>query len=171
MLIPIPGYPGDLFPQAMQDFLGTVCPHFAHVRKSNPRDIATDLGKPQDTLLRMILRRGIPFGKPIFGIRRPARSLFKQERGLMFLCYASTIETQFEFLTRRWVNSPIQPNLGGHDPIIGQRDTRGNRTRFIDVPTAGGVRRVNIKNEWVIPTGGGYFFAPPIEAIAGVLGA
>jgi Dyp-type peroxidase family len=171
MLVPIPGYPGDLFPQAMQDFLGTVCPHFAHVRKSNPRDIATDLGKPQDTLLRMILRRGIPFGKPIFGIRRPARSLFKQERGLMFLCYASTIETQFEFLTRRWVNSPIQPNLGGHDPIIGQRDTRGNRTRFIDVPTAGGVRRVNIKNEWVIPTGGGYFFAPPIEAIAGVLGA
>jgi Dyp-type peroxidase family len=171
MLVPIPGYPGDLFAQATQDFLGTVCPHFAHVRKSNPRDISTDLGKPQDTLLRMILRRGIPFGKPIFGIKRPSRSLFKQERGLMFLCYASTIETQFEFLTRRWVNSPIQPNLGGHDPIIGQRDTRGDRTRFIDVPTAAGVRRVNIKNEWVIPTGGGYFFAPPIEAIAGVLGA
>jgi Dyp-type peroxidase family len=171
MLVPIPGYGGDLFPQAMQDFLGTVCPHFAHIRKSNPRDVATDLGKPHDSLLRMILRRGIPFGKPIFGIKKPSRSLVKQERGLMFLCYASTIENQFEFLTRRWVNSPIQPNFGGHDPIIGQRDTRGNRTRFIDVPTAGGVRRVRIRNEWVTPTGGGYFFAPPIEAIAGVLGA
>lgn len=171
MLVPIPGYPGDTFPQATQDFLGAVCPHFAHIRKSNPRDIATDLGKPHDSLLRMILRRGIPFGKPIFGVKRPSRSLVKQERGLMFLCYASTIEHQFEFLTRRWVNSPIQPNFGGHDPIIGQRDTRGNRTRFIDVPTAAGLRRVPIKNEWVTPTGGGYFFAPPIEAIAAVLGA
>ena len=89
----------------------------------------------------------------------------------MFICYNSSIEDQFEFLTRRWVNSPIQPNFGGHDPIIGQRDTRGNRTRFIDVPTPGGPRRLHIKNEWVTPTGGGYFFAPPIEAIAGVLGA
>ena len=171
MLIPITGYGGDVFAQATQDFLGAVCPHFAHVRKSNPRDIATDLGKPHDSLLRMILRRGIPFGKPIFGIKKPPRGLVKQERGLMFLCYASTIENQFEFITRRWVNSPIQPNFGGHDPIIGQRDARGNRTRFIDVPTAAGARRVNIKTEWVIPTGGGYFFAPPIEAIAGVLGA
>jgi hypothetical protein len=30
-----------------------------------------------------------------------------------------------EFLTRRWSNSPIQPNEGGHDLMIGQRDTRG----------------------------------------------
>lgn len=89
----------------------------------------------------------------------------------MFICYGSTIEDQFEFLTRRWVNSPIQPNFGGFDPVIGQRDTRGNRTRFIDVPTAAGTRRIYIENEWVITTGGGYFFSPPIEAIAGVLGA
>ena len=26
-----------------------VCPHFAHIRKINPRDIATDLGKPHDS--------------------------------------------------------------------------------------------------------------------------
>ena len=35
MLRPIPGYPGDAFPQAVQDMLGTVCPHFAHIRKTN----------------------------------------------------------------------------------------------------------------------------------------
>ena len=89
----------------------------------------------------------------------------------MFLCYGATIEDQFEFLTRRWVNSPIQPNHGGHDPILGQADRRGNRTRFVDFPTPGGSRRIRLKDEWVTPTGGGYFFSPPIHAIVGVLGA
>lgn len=170
-LRPIPGYAGDPYPQAMQDMLGTVCPHFAHIRKSNPRDISTDLGKPHDSMLRMVLRRGIPFGPPIFGIKKPPPKLLKKERGLMFICYGSTIEDQFELLTRRWVNSTVQPNFGGHDPIIGQRDERGARSRFIDFPTATGLRRIRLKDEWVIPTGGGYFFSPPIEAIAGVLGA
>jgi Dyp-type peroxidase family len=171
MLRPIPGYAGDTFPQAAADLLGAVCPHFAHIRKTNPRDIATDLGKPHDSMLRMILRRGIPFGDPIVGVKRPPPKLLRQERGLVFVCYGSTIEDQFELLTRRWSNSPIQPNFGGHDPIIGQRDQYGARERFIDVPTPGGPRRIKLKDEWVIPTGGGYFFAPPIEAIAGVLGA
>jgi hypothetical protein len=107
----------------------------------------------------MILRRGIPFGKPVFGVKRPSPGLLRQERGLMFICYGSTIEDQFEFLTRRWSNSPIQPNFGGHDPVIGQRDERGSRERYIDFPTAGGIRRIKLTSEWVIPTGGGYFFS------------
>jgi Dyp-type peroxidase family len=171
-LRPIPGYGGDGYAQANADMLGLVCPHFAHIRKSNPRDIATDLGKPADTVMRLLLRRGIPFGPAIAGVKRPPRKLVEAERGLMFISYGATIENQFEFITRRWINNPVQPNFGGHDPIIGQRDERGNRERFIDVPLpAGGSKRVRICDEWVIPTGGGYFFSPPIGAIASVLGA
>jgi Dyp-type peroxidase family len=169
-LVPISGYSGDDFPQAQADVLGAVCPHFAHIRKMNPRDMATDLGKPHDTMVRMILRRGIPFGRPVIGVKRPSKSLIKEERGLMFLCYGATIEEQFEFLSRRWANSPIQPNAGGHDPIIGQADDEGARDRFIEFPTKTGLQRIPLPRDWVIPSGGGYFFSPPIQALTDVLG-
>jgi deferrochelatase/peroxidase EfeB len=166
----VPGYPRDAHPQAGADLLGAVCPHFAHVRKANPRDSATDLGKIADSLTRMIMRRGIPFGPPVAGVRPVPTSLWKKRRGLMFICYQGSIEDQFEFLTRRWANSTVQPNVGGHDPVIGQEGSQGIRDRFIVVPTSPKPTTVEIKHEWVTPTGGGYFFAPPIDAIASVLG-
>ena len=165
----IPGYPGDNFSQAKADFLAKVCPHFAHIRKVNPRESVTDLGKPEDNLARAILRRGIPYGEPIVGQDKFSKRDATADRGLMFLCYNASIEDQFEFLQRRWSNSASQPNLGGFDPIIGQNGDPG-RERFIEFPLADGkVTRIQFKEDFVIPTGGEYFFAPTISAIKDVL--
>jgi deferrochelatase/peroxidase EfeB len=59
-LRPLPGYDGDDHAAARADVLGRVCPHFAHIRKLAPRDSATDLGAPADSLIRLILRRRDP---------------------------------------------------------------------------------------------------------------
>lgn len=138
---PVPGYPGDGHEPARADVLGSVCPHFAHIRKVNPRDGANDLGHPADNLLRMTLRRGIPFGRPLVGVKKPPPGLVKQERGLMFLWLRK--------LDRGSVRVP-QPSLGQLADPTELRRTRarhrperrpwGPRT-YDHVPGAGRSRR------------------------------
>lgn len=72
---------------------------------------------------------------------------------------------------RRWSIPSIQPSFGAHDPIIGQSDRGGTRDRLIDAPTPTATHRLKLRDEWVIPTGDGCLFVPPIPAIAAVLGA
>lgn len=91
----------------------------AHVRKANPRG-------PEDAA-RRIFRRGYPLIDATTGALR---------RGLVFICFARSISTQFEFITRAWITNNDFPSPGaGTDPLRAY--------------------------EQVIA--GGYFFIPPVR--------
>jgi Dyp-type peroxidase family len=157
----------DPYPAARSDLFGRACPVVAHIRTMNPRDAGTDLGAPGDTFLRLMVRRGIPYGGPFTGDPGETPG---QDRGLLFLACMASIEDQFELVTRRWANSPVQPHVGGPDPLIGQREATGDRTRTVELPRPdGGTATVRLDHDVVVPTGGGYFLLPPVSAVAGVL--
>ena len=153
------------FPPATSDPLGLICPRPAHIRKVNPRDQDSDKGDEFDTLTRRILRRGIPFGPPL--ANPPGGQLPADDgvaRGLHFLCYQTSIVEQFEILQQDWANSTENPKPHGHDMIIGQ-PSGGHRE--VNLLTAtGGVQQIQTDRSFVRMTGGGYFFAPSINAVS-----
>lgn len=155
----------DEFPSAPNDVEGRRCPVGAHIRKVNPRDTTTEQGGSRDTLTRLVLRRGIPFGPPA-----PRFARHDGERGLLFVAYQTSIDSQFEFLQRTWANTEDTPSPGGHDPVIGQSRAENGRRRLTLWLPDGRVETVTIAADFVTPTGGGYFFAPSLSALADVIG-
>ena len=155
---------GARFTAATPDPDGKVCPFAAHVRKVNPRDDPTDTSGPRQTKVHLTLRRGIPYG--------PAKDhehLLENDgidRGLLFMSYQASIEEQFEFLMKDWVNRDDAPHdsnpRAGQDPVIAQTAGR----RFVLVHD----EQIDLPQEpWIVMTGGGYFFTPSISALSGAL--
>ena len=136
---------------------GVLVPRSAHIRKVYSRD-QVPLGE-DETRRRRLLRRGIPFGDPLPERAQPAGRYgggvgAADDRGLLFICYQSSIASQFEYVQRRLVNNPEFPNPGdGIDPLISQ--SQGG------FALPGGVQsHIQLMERWVRTTGGGYFFSP-----------
>ncbi|MEE9384053.1 MAG: Dyp-type peroxidase [Nannocystaceae bacterium] len=98
---------------------GERCPLSAHVRKVHPRTGGA-----------RIVRRGMPYRE-------------KNEVGLLFMCWQSSLVDQYERI-QQWANSQHQ---GGPDQLLGNS------------------RRGRIRSEYVTMTGGDYFFAPSIQRL------
>jgi Dyp-type peroxidase family len=173
--LPLAGGKSDPFPPAKPDPLGLACPNASHIRKLNTRDSASDMGGRETTFHARILRTGIPFGPPLMPelvSAAPQHDAANGNRGLLFLCLQASIEGQFEFLQSRWMNDPSRPRLpGGHDLLVGQNPApREGRVRRATI-FGRGFKQADLKvsTEWIIPTGGGYFFVPSISAVKRVL--
>jgi Dyp-type peroxidase family len=151
----------DIFPAAPADRNGIICPFGAHIRKVNPRDDSTDFGSGFNNLQRRILRRGIPYG-PEYDAAHPDNT----DRGLLFLCYQASIESQFQALITDWVNSSHGPkDPSGFDPLI---STVTNR-QFPVKRSDGTTLMVPLPDALVVATGAAFLFVPPISALTGPL--
>ena len=149
----------DPFPQSKADPAGITCPWAAHIRKVNTRDSASDTGGRDSTYRRRLLRVGTPFGPPLANRFATAREdPHFGKRGLLFLSIQASIEEQFEFLLAR--NDPSRPKTpGGHDILVGQNDAANeNRERRCIIFGAENQQaEISTREQWIIPTGGGYF--------------
>jgi Dyp-type peroxidase family len=152
------------------------CPYAAHIRKVNPRDDTRDKAEVQT---HRIIRQGITFGPEV----KPGETTTGKSRGLMFVCYQTSIERQFEYLQRQandpnFVGGKRRPGGGavtpGFDPIIGQAAGGGVRTMDEPYPNyPAGSRRTTLTmpKQFVELTAAAYFFMPSITALCTVLTA
>jgi Dyp-type peroxidase family len=122
------GSPLDLYPTKpandksnkfsyAEDPHGAFCPLGAHTRRANPRASLGFAG-----LLvrrRRLIRRGIPYG-PYLPDNADADD--GASRGIIFQAFNASIERQFEFVQRQWINYGDALRQGDDtDPIAGSR--------------------------------------------------
>jgi Dyp-type peroxidase family len=137
---------------------GAKCPFASHVRRVNPRGELDHVAHTPDWQNR-IARRGIPYGRP-----------GDPDVGLLFMCYQSDIELQFEVIQSNWCNFPHFPVLRtGRDPLVGQRnswdDSAGQKW---SAPAEDGTFATFDVPQCVTMRGGEYFFAPSLSFLRGL---
>jgi Dyp-type peroxidase family len=149
---------------------GGKCPHFAHIRKVNPRG-SGGFEPEADERMHIMARRGQTYGDRTDGLNdgkltnKPTKDV-----GLLFMAFNVDIGAQFEFAQRVWANNPTFPAVPagamspGLDLVIGQMPNDAARPK-ISCPVAwGGDARktTDALPRSVTMKGGEYFFMPSL---------
>jgi Dyp-type peroxidase family len=139
---------------------GLRCPLGAHIRRANPREDFLLAPGGEFTMRHRIIRRGMPYGEPLADPLKDDGG----ERGLMFVCFQSKLEAQFEFIQQRWLLDgdafrlgPDQDFLAGQERARGKMAIPGRRPDFL-----------HPQHAFVVTKGGEYFFAPGIAALGAI---
>jgi deferrochelatase/peroxidase EfeB len=92
-------------------------------------------------------------------------------RGLLFVCYQSTISNGFAFIQGQWANERnfVRPGVG-FDAVLGQL----SKSEQVDITglfpqDATKAVKLNAVSPFVVPRGGEYFFTPSMSALGGIL--
>jgi len=151
------------------DLSGLKCPFHAHIRLMNPRNGDTIAG---DVSAQRITRRGIPYDDigriPEGKIEQVTDDILDENQpssgiGLLFMCYQSSITSQFEIIQGHWAN---EGNIKGH--IIGAQDSlisQGtNPTKSLPAQWGSPAQTAPFAfSNFVTNKGGEYFFTPSIS--------
>ena len=150
------------------------CPFHSHIRLMNPRQGDLLAGDVRD---HRITRRGIPYDEvnriPEDRITSISDDLLDKNQpvkgvGLLFMCYQSSIESQFEILQAFWANKgQIGPHItGAQDSLIGQGT---NPPKTLPAQWGQPLQTAPFSfSGFVKMKGGEYFFTPSISFLKGL---
>ncbi|KAI5989297.1 hypothetical protein EDD15DRAFT_2284759 [Pisolithus albus] len=204
--------PINLRPERINNFDYTEtnggCPFAAHIRKTEPRNLEPIVDKNYLDAS-VIIRAGLPYGAEISAQEREQWKKMTEDqkenavcdRGLLFVCYQSSIDNGFFRQTTGFANNDFFPITGlapkkiGQDPIIGGPQPRQQSSGQTDISQEGHVtleviNRGGVKFEvtgvaqkldtsattvvekfFVTSHGGEYYFVPSISTVKAWAGA
>ena len=138
------------------DAAGLQCPHASHVRRANPREAQRGMPLPR------IVRRGMSYGPS----NPPDKPDDHNDRGLVFMCYASRIAEQFEVI-QRWLAGGNSSGVSSEqsDPFLGV--PQPGRARVFACEVDGKLVRVDLGDQALVTLKWGlYALAPAPAALA-----
>ena len=177
------GPAGGISPEELNDFgyveadgsgdpKGTRCPVGAHIRRVNPRgQPVAGQGLPGGSNnSHRLIRRGLPYG-PAYDPTTPYDGV---ERGMLFHFINSSIENQYEFVLRQWVNDSefaggVRLHPDSRDPLTGTQDF--SQSVFV-MPQTDGRPPIELRglSSFVTTKAAAYVFLPSITAIRWMAG-
>lgn len=158
------------------DSVGFACPHGAHVRRANPRDVLNRFGDYAER--HRIVRRALMYAyKEVDGHAQLALEPDDPpvdwstlaggddgvRRGQIFIAFNADLERQFEFVQSNWINlgeTARDRLFTFRDPLTGANDGSGH---FV-IPGSE-FKVASALPRFVTTRGGGYFFLPGLEAL------
>jgi Dyp-type peroxidase family len=143
------------------DLDGLKCPHYAHIRKVNPRRSSDEARR------HLMARRGQTYGvrtDEVDGDKVPLKDRPEGGVGLLFMAVNSDLSEQFEYTQKHLANRGSDANPS--DPVIGQ----GRRQRLAGAKTWGRpeLGEADPIQPAVTMKGGEYFFLPSLPFLRGL---